>query len=460
MTTVATPPRRTNRRGRPRDSSQRMGTTPTWWARQGVTLPRNVTTTAHLAAIYPFCVEAGMGVHGIFMGYNRLSGGGGFYFDLFEALDAKLIQAPNAVFTGAGGYGKSAAAKTYVWRSSILADAHRRGRFTSILDPKGEWKRLGRQMGLTIVEMRPGGDTCVNPLDPGPAGGNMSAADLARKQTPVICALLAVVLHRELAVGENRVVGHALQLVSQGHLTHPTLADVRHVLAHPTEQMAADLDTNLDELRSRCRDLLDACAVLVDGELKGMFDGPTNIDLDWDTSPGIVLDLSAVLDQPTALELVMIAGAGWLQALMHGHRDRLKLNVIDEAYKAIANPAMVSYLLDAWKVGRQFGTGNILIIHALSELAAQFDDGAAAVKQALALLNTTSVKVFLHQDHAQASDLIARCGLTDAETELLPRMAPYQALWKIGDRTALTDQILHGPEHWFCDTNASTRGDQ
>jgi hypothetical protein len=189
-----------------------------------------------------------------------------------------------------------------------------------------------------------------------------------------------------------------------------------------------------------------------------MFDGPTNIALDCDTSPGIVLDLSAVLDQPTALELVMIAGAGWLQALMHGHKDRLKLNIIDEAYKALANEDMIRYLLDAWKVGRQFGTGNILIIHALSELAAQFDDGAASAKKALALLNTTSVIVFLHQNHDQAADLLARCGLTPAETELLPYMPPYQALWKIGDCTALTDQILFGPEHWFCDTNASMRG--
>jgi type IV secretory pathway VirB4 component len=443
------------RRARPND----VGARPEVLARQGLTLPRHVTTTAHLAAVYPFAVEAGLGVRGVFMGANRLSGGGGFYFDLFEAHNAGIIQAPNACFTGAGGFGKSALAKTYVWRSSILDDAHRRGRFTSILDPKGEWVRLAQRLGLTVVDLRPGGEARINPLDPGPTGSDLSAEDLARKQTPVICALLAVVLRRKLQVGEDRVVGHALQLVSRGQLTRPTLGDVRHVLAHPTENMAADLDTTLDELRGRCRDLLDACALLIDGELKGMFDGPTNIALDWDTSPGIVLNLSAVLDQPTALELVMIAGAGWLQALMHGHRDRLKLNIIDEAYKAIANPAMVSYLQDAWKVGRQFGTGNILIIHALSELRAQFDDGAAAVKQAEALLNTTSVKVFLHQNHDQVADLLARCGLTPAEAERLPSMPAHQALWKIGDYTALTNQMLGGVEHWFCDTNASMRGD-
>jgi type IV secretory pathway VirB4 component len=223
--------------------------------------------------------------------------------------------------------------------------------------------------------------------------------------------------------------------------------------------MAAELDSTIEELTARCRDPLDACALLLEGELRGMFDGPTNVTLDWEQSPGIVLDLSATLDRPTALELVMIAGAGWLQALMHGHRDRLKLNIIDEAYKAIANPAMVTYLQDAWKVGRQFGTGNILIIHALSELRAQFDDGAAAVKQAEALLNTTSVKVLLHQNHDQVADLLARCGLTSAEAARLPFMAPHQSLWKIGEFTALVDHVISGPETGFCDTNAAMRGD-
>ena len=55
--------------------------------------------------------------------------------------------------------------------------------------------------------------------------------------------------------------------------------------------------------------------------------------------------------------------------------------------------------------------------------------------------------------------LFTRCGLTPAETSRLPEMPSHQALWKIGDYTALTNQMLGGVEHWFCDTNASMRGD-
>lgn len=428
-------------------------------ARQGLSLPRNVTTTYHLAAAYPFAVEAGLGVKGAFMGLNRLSGGGGFFFDLFEAHAAGLITAPNMCVTGAGGFGKSALAKTYIWRSSILNGAHARGRFIFVIDAKGEWTALARRLGLTVLDIHPGGANRINPLDPGPLGGTLTPEDLARKQAPVIAALLSVILGRRLDVSETRVLAYALDRISAARLTHPTLADLRDLLARPAAQMAAELDTTDTELRGRCRPLLDACAALLDHQYKGMFDGPTTVNLDWDSSPGVVLNLAAVLDQPIPLELAMISGAGWGQALMHGHPDRLKLNIIDESYKALQNPAMVSYFLDGWKVGRQFGCANIIIIHALSELRAQFDDGAAAIKQAEALLNTTSVKVYLHQNPDQAADLLTRFGLTSAEGDRLATMPAHQALWKIGEYTALVDHLTHGPELDFCDTNKVMRGE-
>ncbi len=146
-----------------------------------------------------------------------------------------------------------------------------------------------------------------------------------------------------------------------------------------------------DELRQRCRPMLDACATPLDHQYKGMFDGPTNIDLDWDTSAGVVLNLSAVLDQAVPLELAMISGAGWGQALMHGHRDRLKLNVIDESYKALQDSAMVSYFLDGWRVAANSAAAT-WSSSTPSPNSEPNSDGAAAVKQTEALLNTTSVR--------------------------------------------------------------------
>jgi len=195
-----------------------------------------------------------------------------------------------------------------------------------------------------------------------------------------------------------------------------------------------------DELRQRCRPMLDACATPLDHQYKGMFDGPTNIDLDWDTSAGVVLNLSAVLDQAVPLELAMISGAGWGQALMHGHRDRLKLNVIDESYKALQDSAMVSYFLDGWRVAANSAAAT-WSSSTPSPNSEPNSDGAAAVKQTEALLNTTSVKVYLHQNHDQAADLLSRFGLTTAEAG---RLRPCQPTKRCG-RSATTPPLLSTP---------------
>src|SRR5207249_3686760 len=150
--------------------------------------------------------------------------------------------------------------------------------------------------GLTVINLHPGGAARINPLDPGPAGGSLSAEDLARKQAPVIAALLSVMLARRLDVSEGRLLAYALELISRHTLPRPTLSDLRALLASPTYEMADRLDTNNEELRLRCRPMLDACATLLDHQYKGMLDGPTNVELDWDTSPGVVLNLAAVLD--------------------------------------------------------------------------------------------------------------------------------------------------------------------
>ena len=183
-----------------------------------------------------------------------------------------------------------------------------------------------------------------------------------------------------------------------------------------------------------------------------MFDEQTNIALDWQNSRGLIIDLSALLENRKALKLVLIAAAGWLQNVMHRQRDREKLNIIDEGWMALENLATVRYLQDAWRLGRQFGTGNILITHAFSDLRAQGDDGSALTKIAEGLLHTTSVRVFLHQHSEQVADLLARAGLTRTEAGLLPQLRAGHALWKISGHSALVEHVIAADEWSFCST--------
>ncbi len=426
------------------------------WGARRLSLPRQVGTTAHLCVLYPFAVEAGLGAHGALLGLDRLAGGGAFCFDLFEAYQAGLVQGPNMLVCGAGAYGKSAVVKSYLYRSSILT--HGRRRFVAVVDPKGEWVPLAHLLGWAVLTLRPGGRTRINPLDPGPAGTAGSDGDVPAHRTAVAATLLAIGLGvPELPASQRRLLGVATRHLGRQEAS-PTLADLQAVLAHPGRGLASDLDTTEDELLDRRRPLLDACALLVEHELRGIADGPATVDLDWERLPGLVLDLSALLSNRKALRLVLTAAAGWLQSVMYRLADRYKLTVIDEGWAALDDLAIVRFLQDQWRLGRQWGCANILITHALADLSSQTDDHTAHGKIAEGLLNTTSVRVYLHQQPEQVGRLLADMGLTGTEAALLPNLAPLQALWKIGAHTALVDHLIDDTEWSFCDTDAAMTG--
>src|SRR5204863_6604709 len=134
-----------------------------------------------------------------------------------------------------------------------------------------------------------------------------------------------------------------------------------------------------------------------------------------DDTPGLVLDLSALLSNRKALRLVLTAAAGWLTGLMFSQPDRHTLTVIDEGWAALDDLAVVRFLQDQWRLGRQWGSGNILITHALADLRSQADDGTATIKIAEGLLNTTSIRVFLHQNPEHIDRLLTDMGLTRTE---------------------------------------------
>src|SRR5262245_23116769 len=107
---------------------------------------RHRGTTAHVASIYPFLAEAGLGPHGVYLGTNLLTGGGGFAFDPFEAYSRGLVTNPNLLVAGEPGVGKSTFVKLFTARAVTLFNAARREgrarRWVAIIDPKGEYEPL------------------------------------------------------------------------------------------------------------------------------------------------------------------------------------------------------------------------------------------------------------------------------------------------------------------------------
>jgi hypothetical protein len=409
---------------------------------------RHRATTAHLCSAYPFLAEAGLGPRGVYLGTNVLTGGGGFAYDPFEAYAAGTLTNPNMLLAGEVGVGKSATAKVFIYRSVGVF-----GRWVAIADPKGEYLPLAEALGLDVIKLHPGGTARINPLDPGPAGLLDGPDELARRQASMVGALLGSVLHRDLSPVEDAVLGWAIGHLARTCRSEVTLADVVNVMASPTDEMAQLARTDAIDLARSVEAAIYGLGKLLDRSLRGMFDGPTTVHVDW-AGPGIVIDLSAVHNDPEALTLVMIATTAWLQAVLARPDGPPRLQVLDEAWSLLGSERTSRYLQTCWKLSRAYGVANLAIVHRLSDLRSQSDDGTSASKMSMGLLADTQTRVLFRQSTDQVKEAAELLGLTGPEAALLPRLAKGRALWKIGERTAVVAHVIGTSERGFCDTDA------
>ncbi|MEX0664722.1 MAG: ATP-binding protein [Acidimicrobiia bacterium] len=423
-------------------------------------VPRHRGTTAHLASAYPCLAEAGLGYRGVYLGTDLLTGGGGFAFDPFEAYQAGLVTNPNLLVAGEPGMGKSTFVKTLTARALTVYNHRDRdgartgGRWVAIVDPKGEYRSLAEAVDLPVVRLYPGGPTRINPLDPGPLGTPEARDELSRRRADLVGALLGQVLRRDLTPIEDAALGWAIQDLAA--LREPTLADLLALLREPTAAMQDRTRLKPLALARQLDAIVYALEKLLDRSLRGMFDGPTTVRVDWDTR-GLVVDLSVVHHDDDALRLVLLAITAWLQTILARRDGVHRLQILDEAWRLLGAERTTRYLQACWKLCRDYGVANLAVVHRLSDLRAQADDGTTTAKVAMGLLADTQTRVLFRQASDQLTDARRLLGLNPTETEVLGRLARGRALWKIGGRTAVVQHRVAPHEMAWCDTDAAMR---
>lgn len=424
----------------------------------GLRLPRHRATTAQLCAAYPFQAEVGLGSRGVYLGTNGLTGGGAFTFDAFEFYTQGLLTNTNMLVLGEPGWGKSSSVKTLLHRSvGVLRSPGGGPRWAGIADPKGEYGPLANALGLDVVRLYPGGTTRINPLEAGPGASGLGPLEVGLRRTAMATALLEAVLRRDLTPLEDAAVGWAIEQLSGRATGEPTLADLAGLLAAPTGEMATRSGGTPAELSRSLSDVRFALGKLLDRQLRGMFDGRSNVRIDW-SGRGVVLDLSAVFHDREALTLVMIAATAWLQALLatpDGATTPRRVQVIDEAWALLSSERTARYLQSCWKLCRSYGVANIAVAHRLSDLRSQADDGTSTSKVAMGLLADTQTRVVFRQATDQVAETADLLGLNSAEAFLLPRLGKGRALWKVARRAAVVQHVIGPAERQLCYTDSA-----
>jgi hypothetical protein len=194
---------------------------------------------------------------------------------------------------------------------------------------------------------------------------------------------------------------------------------------------------------------------LVEGDLAGMFDGPTSAGLHLD-APVVVLDLSAVFASP-ALAVLMTCATGWLQAILAEPGGPKRLVVVDEAWAVLHDLATARWLQAAFKLARAVGVANVAVVHRLSDLRAAGTEGSAQQRLAEGLLADAETRVVFGQPAAEAEASGHLLRLTGTERDLVSRLPRGVALWKVGDRSFLVEHAVGAFEVALVDTDAAMR---
>jgi hypothetical protein len=396
--------------------------------------PGHSVTTAHFQAAYPFIAQSGARAPGIYIGTDAY--GGAFAFDSWELYARRYLRSPNMIFVGGIGYAKSSGIKLYCYRQRLFP------RDLFIIDVKGEYGPLGAALGFPSLELRPGGQIRLNPI---------TRRGSYESQLGLLRSVVQAALGRDLTPEEEAGLRVALDLVNEDcGEGDPTLPMVVDALLVPREAMVAGVHaTSAEEFAAANRESALALQRLCEGDLRGMFDGPTSPGIDLGAEV-VILDLSAVQDS-AALGVITTCAAAWQQALLlerkresdrTGVPMRKTIVVVEEVWRVAGNLAVAEWLQSKFKLFMQIGCQNILSLHKLSDFGASGATGSREAKIIQGLVADAGCVVLYQQSPDQRPILRGDLGLTETQTELSMGLRVGEALWVMGRDAELVQQRM------------------
>jgi len=403
-------------------------------------------TSEVLSGAYPFLAEAGLGSEGVLVGHDSWSGAA-FCFDPWVLYEHGVLTNPNVLLAGIIGRGKSSLAKSLATRSIAF------GRKVYVPgDPKGEWTVVSRAVGGAAIEVGGGLAARLNPLDEGPRPATMCDAEWmvetrARRRS-LLGALAEAALGRPLRAVEHTALDVALDTAVREN-TVPILPHVVTALFAPSDGVAG---SSMAQLAADSREVGHALTRTVTGDLGGLFDGPSTVRFD-PSLPMVSLDLSRISGSDNLIGMVMTCASSWMEAALSDPNAGHRWVIYDEAWRLLAQPALLARMQSQWKLSRALGIANLMVIHRLSDLDAVGDAGSEARGLALGLLADCSTKIIYAQESGEATKTGTSLGLSSTEVAQLPDLVRGEGLWRLGERAFVVRHVMTPGELACFDTN-------
>jgi hypothetical protein len=392
-------------------------------------------TTAQACGLYPFTAGSGAPTLGVPVGRHQLWGQV-VCLDPLEWLAAGLVTNPGVFVLGQPGAGKSTIVKRLIIGMTGCGT-----QALIIGDTKPDYTGLVEYLGGQVIRAGRGMDR-INPLDAGPlaaARNRMSGGqaeqlrlEIRSRRISLLLALCALVRRQPLGNTEEIILGRAVDLLTHRLDRDPTVPDLLNLVEHgPDELVAAARAPDPAGYHQRADQLVASLALLCDGSLAGVFDGPTSTPINL-AAPAISVDISRVQAAgDTLLSAAMLCTWAWgfaavdAAAVLADHHlapRRRWLGVMDELWRALRGASGLVEHADALtRLNRQRGMATIMVTHGLADLDAL--PAAEDVAKAHGFIERSAIKILAAVPNSELDRICQVVRLTGPERDLVASWA-------------------------------------
>lgn len=391
---------------------------------------RNFNSGA-LTACFPFYNSEISHKDGVFVGVNLAT----MTPVLLNFYDRKVLNNANATVFGQAGSGKTFFTSLLILRSTL------KGVRVVIIDPEGEYIKLTKAVGGSVVSIYPDSQTQINPFDleeedETDENGVPTGLKVVRVNDKVADVLnLVAVMAGGLTREQEAIVSTMVQEVyaDKGfnedpkslYITDPYFDEDTGIFYHdgtkkkmPTfSEFHARLEQfGVQEDSKDVKQLANALRMFKKGSVYGMFDCQTSSDIDFTNAPIITFDISK-LEESILRPIGMFISMSWTwERFIKKNPAQKKLIVCDEAWmlvnKNMAGNEYTGAFLE--KCARRIRKRNGGLIVA-SQNFVEFADNP----QGKAVLTNAVVNIFLQQNATDIDAVQATFKLSDGERNFL-----------------------------------------
>lgn len=373
-----------------------------------------------IASSFPFVSSELTSDEGILYGVNRHNNSL-ILFDRFSLANANMT-----VFATSGA-GKSYAVKLEILRTLMM------GGEIIVIDPEREYQNLCQAVGGTYVNLSLSSESNVNPFDlPEPTGEETSTEDIIRSAVITLKGLLKI-MFGGLTTEEDALLDQALlETYAKKDITPGT------DLSTAEPPLMQDLKEVLEGMEG-AEDLVTKLQKYTDGTFSGLFNSPTNVNMD---NRLVVFSVRDLEDELRPMAIYNLVNYIWNRV-----RSELKkrLLIIDEGWWMMMHEESAKFIFSLVKRARKYYLGVTMISQDVNDfLNSQYGK---------AIVTNSSLNLLMKQDPSAIDNVQETFMLTEGEKYLLLESDVGEGIFFAGRKHAAIKIVASYTEDQLVTTN-------